>query len=108
MYTGNALGYVRMVRSASMYYCSEAVKYLPEFEDIINFEDHAGKGVKVQTDEEEGGGIDERVPNSGLLLCAVLFLFFPLASTLLFVEKCGKIIRKLVDFKQVRTTVRVQ
>jgi WASH complex subunit 7 len=42
---GNALGYVRMVRSASMYYCSEAVKYLPDFEDIIEFKAHAGPGV---------------------------------------------------------------
>jgi WASH complex subunit 7 len=33
-----------MVRSASMYYCSEAVKYLPEFEDIIEFENHVGNG----------------------------------------------------------------
>jgi WASH complex subunit 7 len=41
---GNALGYVRMVRSASMYYCSEAVKYLPELENIISFEQHAGSG----------------------------------------------------------------
>lgn len=32
---GNALGYVRMVRSASMYYCSEAVKYLPDMDNII-------------------------------------------------------------------------
>ena len=39
---GNALGYVRMVRSASMFYCSEAVKYLPDFEDIIKFETFAG------------------------------------------------------------------
>ena len=28
-----------MVRSASMYYCSEAVKFLPDFEDIVSFED---------------------------------------------------------------------
>ena len=65
--TGNALGYVRMVRSASMYYCSEAVKYLPEFEDIINFKDHAGKGVKVSSTEDGNAGIDidERVPNTG-------------------------------------------
>jgi len=47
--TGNALGYVRMVRSASMYYCSEAVKYLPDFDDLISFEDCAGKGLKVPT-----------------------------------------------------------
>jgi WASH complex subunit 7 len=32
---GNALGYVRMVRSASMFYCSEAVKYLPDMDNII-------------------------------------------------------------------------
>ena len=56
--TGNALGYVRMVRSASMYYCSEAVKYLPDFDDLISFEDCAGKGLKVPTyegDEEPAG-----------------------------------------------------
>jgi WASH complex subunit 7 len=35
---GNALGYVRMVRSASMYHCSEAVMFLPELEDLIKFE----------------------------------------------------------------------
>ena len=55
---GNALGYVRMVRSASMYYCSEAVKYLPDFDDLISFEDCAGKGLKVPTyegDEEPAG-----------------------------------------------------
>jgi WASH complex subunit 7 len=46
---GNALGYVRMVRSASMYYCSEAVKYLPDFDDIIEFEKYVGKG-----DDSEG------------------------------------------------------
>jgi WASH complex subunit 7 len=41
---GNALGYVRMVRSASMYFCSEAVKFLPEIDDVVNFEELAGKG----------------------------------------------------------------
>lgn len=46
---GNALGYVRMVRSASMYYCSEAVKFLPELDDIIKFEHHAGKGSEEAT-----------------------------------------------------------
>jgi WASH complex subunit 7 len=35
---GNALGYVRMVRSASMYFCSEAVKFLPDIDKIISFE----------------------------------------------------------------------
>ena len=53
---GNALGYVRMVRSASMYYCSEAVKFLPEFENVINFEAHVGAG-RTGGEEEENSGI---------------------------------------------------
>jgi hypothetical protein len=53
--SGNALGYVRMVRSASMYYCSEAVKYLPDFDDIISFEDCAGLGVRSEPDADGGG-----------------------------------------------------
>jgi WASH complex subunit 7 len=48
---GNALGYVRMVRSASMYYCSEAVKYLPDFDDLLSFADYAGEG-KVSTNDD--------------------------------------------------------
>jgi WASH complex subunit 7 len=56
-----------MVRSASMFYCSEAVKYLPEFEDIISFSQHAGKGRPVADDEDvsKSGSAPEFVPNSG-------------------------------------------
>jgi WASH complex subunit 7 len=59
---GNALGYVRMVRSASMYFCSEAVKYLPEFDNVINFEKHAGKGkgvIAATSDNDDSNGNDE-------------------------------------------------
>jgi WASH complex subunit 7 len=35
---GNALGFVRMVRSAAMYYSAEAVQYLPDLDDLISFE----------------------------------------------------------------------
>lgn len=49
---GNALGYVRMVRSASMYYCSEAVMFLPELEDLIKFESFTkpGNGTDMDSD----------------------------------------------------------
>lgn len=53
---GNALGYVRMVRSASMYYCSEAVKYLPELDNIISFKDHAGSSKGTNPEEGQGQG----------------------------------------------------
>lgn len=71
---GNALGYVRMVRSASMFYCSEAVKFLPDFEDIISFEDYAGKGRRVLSDPEDPESDpvepEERVPGTGANLSA--------------------------------------
>ncbi len=51
---GNALGYVRMVRSASMYYCSEAVQYLPDFNNVINFENAAGAGSNDPGDADAG------------------------------------------------------
>jgi WASH complex subunit 7 len=44
---GNALGYVRMVRSASMHYCSEAVKFLPELDDTISFEHYSKSGLSL-------------------------------------------------------------
>jgi WASH complex subunit 7 len=56
---GNALGYVRMVRSAGMLFCSEAVRFLPDLDTIINFEEYAGvgnPGVPPSEGAEEGGG----------------------------------------------------
>ena len=50
---GNALGYVRMVRSASMYYCSEAVKYLPELDNIISFEKETNNSTENSNDNEK-------------------------------------------------------
>ena len=38
---GNALGYVRMVRSASMYACSEAIKFVPDLDSIACFRELA-------------------------------------------------------------------
>ncbi len=63
---GNALGYVRMVRSASMFYCSEAVQYLPDFEDVINFEKHTGKGeAAADASEPDIDAEGNPVPGTG-------------------------------------------
>lgn len=40
-----------------MYYCSEAVKYLPDFEDLVSFEDCAGKGLKKQCEGDDDSGL---------------------------------------------------
>lgn len=71
---GNALGYVRMVRSASMYYCSEAVKYLPELDDIISFKEHAGSSPSGSGGEGEthGAGFTEETVRAGANLDEVI------------------------------------
>jgi WASH complex subunit 7 len=61
---GNALGYVRMVRSASMYFCSEAVQYLPEFDNVINFAMHSGKDAPPGA--EAGSSADTSPIGAGL------------------------------------------
>ncbi|UYV81128.1 KIAA1033 [Cordylochernes scorpioides] len=38
---GNALGYVRMIRSGGLHCCSNAIRYIPDLEDIVCFEELA-------------------------------------------------------------------
>jgi len=56
---GNALGYVRMVRSAGMKFCSDAVQFLPDLDEIPDFAPLAGEGLPG--DENTGEGVDEGV-----------------------------------------------
>jgi len=51
---GNALGYVRMVRSAGMNAAAEAVKFVPDLTDVGCFEEAALK-VRVKGSPAEGG-----------------------------------------------------
>eukprot|EP00112_Aurelia_sp_Birch-Aquarium-sp1_P010618 Seg226.22 transcript_id=Seg226.22/GoldUCD/mRNA.D3Y31 product="WASH complex subunit 4" protein_id=Seg226.22/GoldUCD/D3Y31 len=36
---GNAMGYIRMIRSGGLHYVSNAVRFVPDLEDIVNFEE---------------------------------------------------------------------
>ncbi|XP_064632766.1 WASH complex subunit 4-like isoform X2 [Lineus longissimus] len=36
---GNAMGYIRMVRSGGLHCCSNAIRFIPDLEDIIPFEE---------------------------------------------------------------------
>uniref|UniRef100_A0A8C4QNR8 WASH complex subunit 4 n=1 Tax=Eptatretus burgeri TaxID=7764 RepID=A0A8C4QNR8_EPTBU len=38
---GNAMGYVRMIRSGGLHCCSNAIRFVPDLEDIVNFEELA-------------------------------------------------------------------
>lgn len=37
--TGNAMGYIRMIRSGGLNCCSSAIRFVPDLEDIVLFED---------------------------------------------------------------------
>ncbi|KAJ8262124.1 hypothetical protein GJAV_G00162500 [Gymnothorax javanicus] len=36
---GNAMGYVRMIRSGGLHCCSSAIRFVPDLQDIVNFEE---------------------------------------------------------------------
>jgi WASH complex subunit 7 len=33
------MGYIRMVRSGGLHCCSNAIRFIPDLEDIVNFEE---------------------------------------------------------------------
>eukprot|EP01136_Pigoraptor_vietnamica_P005657 Opistho-1_new@37581 len=36
---GNAMGYIRMIRSGGLHYCSDAIRFVPDIDDIVSFEE---------------------------------------------------------------------
>ena len=38
-FSGNAMGYIRMIRSGGLHCCSNAIRFVPDLEDIVTFED---------------------------------------------------------------------
>lgn len=37
---GNAIGYVRMIRSGGLNFCSNSIRFVPDLEDIVSFEEY--------------------------------------------------------------------
>uniref|UniRef100_A0A8C4ZNH3 WASH complex subunit 4 n=1 Tax=Gadus morhua TaxID=8049 RepID=A0A8C4ZNH3_GADMO len=58
---GNAMGYVRMIRSGGLHCCSSAIRFVPDLEDIVNFEEMV---------KEEG--LSEETQKAASVLDAVL------------------------------------
>ncbi|CAG2204052.1 MRT43 [Mytilus edulis] len=49
---GNAMGYIRMIRSGGLHCCSNAIRFVPDLEDIVNFEElckEEGLSLECQT-----------------------------------------------------------
>lgn len=57
---GNAMGYVRMVRSGGIHCCSNAMKFVPDLDDIVNFTElvkDVGIGSEVNDAAEQLDGV---------------------------------------------------
>ncbi|KAE8882575.1 WASH complex subunit 4 [Phytophthora fragariae] len=64
---GNALGYVRMVRSAGMNYCSNAIKFVPDLNHThFKFEAYAGDGVAEEKNDETGEVVRDEIVGAKL------------------------------------------
>lgn len=37
--SGNAMGYIRMIRSGGLHCCSNAIRFIPDLDDIVTFEE---------------------------------------------------------------------
>ncbi len=40
---GNAMGYIRMIRSGGLRCCSNVIRFLPDLEDIVTFEQNTNE-----------------------------------------------------------------
>lgn len=64
---GNALGYVRMVRSAGMNHCSNAIKFVPDLNHThFKFEAYAGDGVADEKQDETGQEVRNTIRGANL------------------------------------------
>ncbi len=51
---GNAMGYVRMIRSGGLNFCSNAIRFVPDLDDILSFEEYVNQlKIKLSDDTTE-------------------------------------------------------
>ena len=57
---GNAMGFIRMERSASLHYCANAIKFVPDVRDVPKFAKWVGHDeIDEEDDEDEEEDEDE-------------------------------------------------
>ncbi|KAJ0069384.1 hypothetical protein NL108_004201, partial [Boleophthalmus pectinirostris] len=56
----NAMGYVRMIRSGGLHCCSSAIRFVPDLEDIVNFEELV-KEEGLSTETQRAAGVLDSV-----------------------------------------------
>ena len=59
------MGYIRMIRSGGLHCCSNAIRFIPDLEDIVNFEElckEEGLSVECQTAAKYVFGHSQTLP----------------------------------------------
>jgi len=60
---GNAMGYIRMIRSGGLYYTSNAIKFIPDLQEIVSFEELSKKENLSQHTTDAAKNLDVAVNN---------------------------------------------
>jgi WASH complex subunit 7 len=68
------MGYVRMIRSGGLNFCSNAIRFVPDLDDIINFEQFTNE-LKVKLSKESENSA-KYVLNLFSFFWIIIHLFF--------------------------------
>ncbi|XP_072038890.1 WASH complex subunit 4-like [Amphiura filiformis] len=60
---GNAMGYIRMIRSGGLRCCSNAIRFVPDLEDIVNFEELVTEETLSDEAKEAAKNLDSVIGN---------------------------------------------
>ena len=74
------MGYIRMVRSGGLHCCSNAIRFIPDLEDIVNFEElsrEEGLSVECQVASRWGQLLRAVELSNSPSIYTPAFLFLP-------------------------------
>ncbi|XP_054280077.1 WASH complex subunit 4-like [Macrosteles quadrilineatus] len=60
---GNAMGYVRMIRSGGLHCCSNAIRYIPDLENIVSLEELTKEEGLSETCVQTAAALDQVITN---------------------------------------------
>jgi len=60
---GNAMGYIRLIRSGGLHCISNAIRFLPDLEDIVSFEELATEADLTKETKESSKNVDLAISN---------------------------------------------
>ena len=97
--TGNAMGYVRMIRSGGLHFVSNSIRFVPDLDDLQNFEKLSfDEGLTDPETAEAAKTLDQIVQNLSKSFTEGSE-YFQVRSTLLFYPR-GNPIKEILPLKR--------